>query len=194
MRKSEIKRTTKETDILVSLNLDGKGEREIDTGVGFFNHMLELFSAHSGFDLRVKCNGDIDVDGHHSVEDIGIAIGKCIYKALGDKRGIARYSEKSIPMDEALTCVNVDVSGRSFLVYNVSPLTNGKIGDFDCQLVEEFLRALVVNAGITMHINYLYGTNFHHIAESVIKGVARTLGEAVKIVGTEIPSSKGVLE
>lgn len=193
MRTSEIKRKTKETDIYITLNLDGKGERKIDTKVGFFNHMLELFAAHSGFDLNVICNGDIEVDGHHSVEDIGIAMGKCVAVALGDKRGIARYAEKSIPMDEALTSVTLDVSGRSFLVFNVQPLTNGKIGEFDCQLVEEFLRAFAMNAGITLHINFLYGVNFHHIAESIIKGVARALSDAVKIVGTEIPSSKGVL-
>lgn len=195
MRKSEISRKTAETDTFVSINLDGTGERSIDTKIGFFNHMLELFSAHGNFDLTVICSGDLDVDFHHCVEDMGIAMGKCVYTALGNKSGITRYGNKSIPMDEALTRVDLDVSGRSLLVYNVPPLTKGgKIGDFDCQLVEEFLRAFTINAGITLHVNYLYGTNFHHIAESIIKGVSRALAEAVKISGKGIPSSKGIID
>lgn len=195
MRKSEISRKTTETDTFVAINLDGTGERSIDSKIGFFNHMLELFAAHGNFDLTVICSGDLVVDYHHSVEDMGIAIGKCIYNALGNKSGIARYGNKSLPMDEALTRVDIDISGRGLLVYNVPPLTKGgKIGDFDCQLIEEFLRAVAINAAITLHVNYVYGTNFHHIAESIIKGFSRALAEAVTVSGKGIPSSKGIID
>lgn len=194
MRESRLERKTRETDLSVLVNLDGSGKREISTGVGFFNHMLELLAAHSGMDLTVRCVGDLEVDAHHTVEDVGIALGKCVKEALGDKRGIERYALTAIPMDEALTEVALDVSGRPFLCYHADKLSEGKTGDFDCQLVEEFLRAFAVNAGITLHVNYRYGTNYHHIAESIFKGLARALKTAVKVTGTEIPSSKGTLD
>ena len=192
MRKQEIVRKTKETDIKLSLNLDG-GTAEISTGIGFFDHMLTLFSVHSGFGLSVKCVGDIAVDYHHSVEDVGIALGTAYKNAVGDKKGIRRYASVSIPMDEALTTVAVDVSGRSYLVFNAQKLTEGKTGDFDCQLVEEFMHAFSSNAGITLHINYLYGTNYHHIAESIFKGLAHALKHASEIVSDKVLSSKGSL-
>jgi imidazoleglycerol-phosphate dehydratase len=189
---AEIKRKTKETDISVKLNLDGGGNGEIDTGIGFFDHMLDLFRVHGGFDTEIYCKGDIKVDYHHSVEDIAIVLGQCIKKALGDKRGIKRYSDIAVPMDEALARVTLDVSGRPFLVFNVD--LKGKTGDFDLELVEEFMRALAFNGGLTLHVNLIYGTNGHHIAEAIFKALARSLSDAVKVVGTAIPSSKGVLE
>lgn len=192
MRKSKITRATKETEILLELNIDGSGERDIDTGVGFLDHMLELFSAHGNFDLIVKAKGDIKVDFHHSVEDIGICLGKAFVEALGDKRGIARYSNISIPMDEALSNVTVDISGRPYLVYNVD--ISGKTGDFDVELTEEFFRAVSTYGGITMHINNITGSNNHHIIESIFKAFARAMDQATKIVSDKIPSSKGVLE
>ncbi len=193
MRKAEIKRTTKETDISLDINLDGDGSFEvIDTGIGFFDHMLELFAVHGAFDMNVKCNGDIKVDGHHSVEDIGICLGNALRQALGDKRGIRRYASVSIPMDEALANVTLDISGRAYIVFNAD--FDGKIGDFDSELVEEFMRAVAVNAGITLHVNLLYGGNNHHKAEAIFKAFARALRSAVEIVSDKIPSSKGVLE
>ncbi len=193
MRKAEIKRTTKETDISLDINLDGDGSFEvIDTGIGFFDHMLELFAVHGAFDMNVKCNGDIKVDGHHSVEDIGICLGNALRQALSDKRGIRRYASVSIPMDEALANVALDISGRAYIVFNAD--IDGKIGDFDSELVEEFMRAVAVNAGITLHVNLLYGGNNHHKAEAIFKAFARALRSAVEIVSDKIPSSKGVLE
>lgn len=192
MRNAKIDRKTNETDISLELELDGKGNRSINTGVGFFDHMLELVASHGGFDLSVVCRGDIKVDGHHSVEDIGIVLGKAIAQILGDKRGIRRYASVTIPMDESLANVSIDISGRAFLVFN-APL-EGKVGDFDCELVEEFFRAVANAAGLTLHINLIYGANTHHKAEAIFKAFARALKCAVEIIGNEIPSSKGILE
>ena len=193
MRKAEIVRDTKETKIKLALNLDGTGKYDVNTGVGFFDHMMTLFACHSGCDFSVKCEGDTRVDGHHSVEDIGIVLGKALVKALGDKVGINRYAQVTIPMDESLATVNIDVSGRPFLVFNVEGM-NGKVGDFDIELVEEFFRAVSNYGGITLHINLHYGSNSHHKIEAIFKAFARALSSAVKIVGNTLPSSKGVLE
>lgn len=191
MRTAQINRDTKETQIKLEINLDGTGVRKIHTGVGFFDHMLELFACHSNCDLTLECKGDLNVDAHHTVEDVGIVLGKAIAEALGDKRGIARYSSVFLPMDESLAGVVLDVSGRAFLVFKAEFC--GMIGDFDGQLVEEFFRAVCTNAGLTLHINLLYGQNSHHKAEAIFKGFARALRDAVKIVSDEIPSSKGVI-
>lgn len=195
MRQAEIKRETKETQIKLSLILEGSGEAEINTGCGFLDHMLELFAKHGRFDLRVDCNGDTDVDYHHSVEDIGICLGKAYSNALGDKRGIRRFADICLPMDEALVMCAVDISGRDYLAYNVSGL-GAKVGDFDTELVKEFLLAFVRNAAITLHINKLDGENSHHVIEAIFKAFARVLAKAVEIdekFSDDIPSSKGVL-
>ncbi|MDR2201895.1 MAG: imidazoleglycerol-phosphate dehydratase HisB [Clostridiales bacterium] len=192
MRKGIKERKTKETEILIKLNLDGSGANAIDTGVGFFDHMLELFACHGGFDLEVACKGDVKVDAHHSVEDIGITLGKLFYELLGDKRGIARYAVSYVPMDEALARTVVDISGRPYLEYGGS--LRGKIGDFDAELVEEFLRAFATYSLTTLHVDIIRGANLHHMAEAVFKSLARALSSAVKIVGDKIPSSKGSLE
>lgn len=191
-RKTQIERKTNETNISLSLNLDGQGKHKINTGIGFLDHMLELFAVHGQFDLTVDCIGDIKVDGHHSVEDIGIVLGDAIKETVGNKVGIARYSSKSIPMDESLASVDLDVSGRPFFVFNVT--LEGKVGDFDTELVEEFFRAVAMRAGLTLHINLNYGTNEHHKIEAVFKAFARALKKAVTITGNKIPSSKGVLD
>ena len=191
-RSGELKRTTNETDVFVSLNLDGEGKSQIDTGIGFFDHMLELFAAHANFDLTIKCKGDLKVDGHHTVEDVGIVLGKLINQILGDKKGIKRYGEKTVPMDEALVRAVLDVSGRPFLACDLN--CKGRIGDFDGELAEEFFRALSSYGLITMHINKLAGKNTHHIIEAAFKAVARALSEALKVVSDKIPSSKGVIE
>ena len=195
MRTSTIKRTTAETDISLSLNLDGKGESKIDTGCGFLNHMLTLFAKHARFDLTVECKGDIDVDYHHTVEDIGITLGKAFSEALGDKRGIIRYGNMLLPMDEALILTAVDISGRDYLGYELDIPTE-KVGDFDTELCEEFWLGFVRNANVTLHIRQLAGTNSHHIIEGVFKSAARSLKTAVKKdaeFADEIPSTKGVL-
>lgn len=195
MRVGEIKRTTAETDVYVKLSLDGTGECDIDTGIGFLNHMLVLFAKHSRFDLCVKCVGDIEVDGHHTTEDIGIALGQAFKEAIGDKRGINRYGSIILPMDEALVLSAVDISGRPYLKYRVK-IPSGMVGDFDTELLREFFVAFAFNAGITLHIRRLDGVNSHHIIECVFKSVARTLKKAVAAdekLGNEIPSSKGVL-
>ena len=192
MRQSSIVRNTLETKIALSLNIDGSGKRDISTGIGFFDHMLELLAVHAGFDLTVKCDGDIKVDGHHSVEDIGISLGKCIAEALGDKRGIERYGNMFLPMDQCLAQCTLDVSGRPYLVFNAD--LSGKAGDFDMELVEEFFRAVAYNAGLTLHLNLIYGANNHHVAEALFKAFARAMRQAVKVTGTEVPSSKGMLE
>ena len=194
MRKAEMTRKTKETDIALEINLDGQGNADIKSGVGFMDHMLTLFAVHGNFDLTLRCDGDIEVDGHHTVEDIGIILGKCIASALGDKRGINRYATAEIPMDEALARVTIDLSGRPFFVYNAQRLSYAFSNDFDFQLVEEFFRAVAVNGGITLHINLLYGSNYHHMAESIFKAFAKALSSAVKMVGDKIPSSKGMLD
>jgi imidazoleglycerol-phosphate dehydratase len=195
MRKSEIARKTAETDIALSLNLDGAGNSAIQTGVGFLDHMLELFTRHGRFDLDVVCKGDTHVDSHHSVEDIGICLGTAFAQALGDARGICRYADATVPMDEALVLCAVDVSGRGHLGFNVM-LPEHSIGAMDSELLEEFLLAFVRKAAITIHILMLDGKNAHHIIEACFKALARALRAAVKIDGefiNEIPSTKGTL-
>ena len=193
MRIYEISRKTAETDITLSLNLDGTGKSSIDTGCGFFNHMLTLFAAHGKFDLTVKCAGDNDVDDHHSVEDIGIVLGQAFQGALGDKRGITRYGSFLLPMDEALIQTAADISGRSCLCYGLEIPTQ-KIGTFDTELVEEFFLAFTRNCPMSLHIRQLAGKNSHHIVEGAFKSVARSLKAAVALDGTnDIPSTKGVL-
>ena len=195
MRTSTIKRNTEETKIELSLNLDGKGESKINTGCGFLDHMLTLFSKHSKIDLDVTCKGDINVDYHHTVEDIGIVLGKAILEALGDKKGINRYADTILPMDEALILTAIDISGRSYLGFNVT-FSSQKIGDFDSELVEEFFMALVRSAEITLHIKRISGENSHHIAEGIFKSFARSLRAAVALdenFKDQLPSTKGVL-
>ena len=195
MRKAEINRKTLETNIQLTLNLDGTGASQIDTGCGFLNHMLTLFASHGRFDLAVKCNGDTDVDDHHTVEDIGICLGKAFSEALGEKRGITRYGSFLLPMDESLILSAVDISGRSCLCYQLDIPTE-KIGTFDTELVEEFFLGLVRSCPMSMHIRKLAGTNSHHIAEGCFKSVARSLKAAVAVDATAadvIPSTKGVL-
>jgi len=193
MRTAEITRKTAETDIMLTLSLDGTGKSAIKTGVGFLDHMLTLFAAHGKFDLTVNCEGDTDVDDHHSAEDIGICLGQAFAKALGDKRGITRYGSFLLPMDEALIQTAVDISGRSYLGYELQIPTE-KIGTFDTELVEEFWLAFVRQCPMSLHIRQLAGKNAHHIVEGCFKSVARSLRIAVKTDGTdEIPSTKGVL-
>lgn len=203
MRTAEISRKTRETNISLELNLDG-GKYEIDTNCGFLNHMLELFASHSGFGLKIKCVGDVEVDFHHTVEDVGIVLGQAFLKALGEKRGIARYCDVAIPMDETLILCAVDISGRGTLNYDLKIPTAKvseeneevkpkAVGLFDTELIEEFFTAFTREARITLHIVQLYGKNTHHIIEGAFKAFARALKGAVKIVGTEIPSSKGAL-
>ena len=195
MRKAQIARTTKETDIQLSLLLDGTGKSEIATGCGFLDHMLTLFAAHGRFDLTVSCKGDTYVDDHHTVEDIGICLGKAFSDALGEKRGITRYGSFLLPMDEALIMTAVDISGRSYLGYQLQIPTE-KIGTFDTELVEEFFLAFVRNCPMSLHIRQLAGTNSHHIVEGAFKSVARSLKAAVAIdaaAADAIPSTKGVL-
>ena len=191
MRTAEISRDTRETKIYLKIDLDGKGRVSADTGVGFFNHMLELFGVHAGIDLTVRCEGDTDVDFHHSVEDIGICLGKALKEALGDKCGIARFADRVVPMDECAALVALDISGRPFL--NFEKKMSGKIGEFDAELVEEFMRAFAFNAGVNLYIDLLKGGNMHHEAEAVFKALAKCVQDAVKIVSDSIPSSKGVL-
>ena len=193
MRTSEIQRNTAETKISLTLNLDGTGKSEINTGVGFLDHMLTLFAAHGKFDLTVTCNGDTCVDDHHSVEDIGICLGQAFQAALGDKRGITRYGSFLLPMDEALILSAVDISGRSCLCYGLDIPTE-KIGTFDTELVEEFFLGFVRNCPMSLHLRQLAGKNAHHIVEGAFKSVGRALKAAVALDGTnEIPSTKGVL-
>ena len=195
MRNAEIKRKTAETDIQISLSLDGGGRSVIATGCGFLDHMLTLFAKHGGFDLNISCHGDTQIDYHHTVEDIGIALGTAFAKALGDKRGIVRYGDTTLPMDEALILSAVDLSGRSYLGYAVS-LPTEKVGNFDTELAEEFWLGFVRNAACTLHIRMLSGTNSHHIIEGCFKSVARSLCQAVRVDeqhADEIPSTKGVL-
>lgn len=195
MREAEIKRTTAETDIALKLTLDGRGKSNIDTGCGFLDHMLTLFASHGRFDLTVKCKGDTCVDYHHTVEDIGISLGKAFADALGNKRGIHRYGDTILPMDETLIMSAVDFSGRDYLGYALEIPTE-KVGDFDTELTEEFFLGFVRQTQCSLHIRQLSGKNSHHIIEGTFKSVARTLREAVKIdedFKDEIPSTKGVL-
>ena len=195
MRRAEIVRKTKETDITLSLCLDGTGKGNIDTGCGFLNHMLTLFSKHARFDLDVFCKGDTDVDYHHTSEDIAICLGKAFSEAIGDKRGIRRYGDLILPMDEALIMCALDISGRGGLYYSVQ-IPSCKVGDFDTELCEEFYRAFAREAGITLHIRQLSGSNSHHIIEGIFKASARALATATSIdpcYKDEIPSTKGVI-
>jgi len=195
MRVASLSRKTAETDIAVSLGLDGTGACSARTGVGFLDHMLELFARHGLFDLTATCAGDLHVDQHHSVEDVGIALGRAFAEALGDKKGIRRYASVHMPMDETLTRVSVDISGRPFLVFRTT-FPREKIGTFDTELVREWFQAFAMNAGLTLHVETLYGDNSHHIAESCFKGLARALREAVTVDPREagrVPSTKGSL-
>jgi imidazoleglycerol-phosphate dehydratase len=191
-RTAKIQRKTKETDVTVKLNLDGIGKYEIDSGIGFLDHMLTHLSKHSKIDLTVKAKGDLETDAHHTVEDIAICLGQALVEALGDKKGITRYGHSSVPMEETIANVSVDLSGRPSCVYNVEYRTD-KIGDFDVQCLEEMVRSFSNTGKFNLHINVPYGTNSHHIAEAIFKGLGQALGAAVKIVGTDIPSTKGTL-
>ncbi|GJD93043.1 imidazoleglycerol-phosphate dehydratase HisB [Methylobacterium iners] len=195
MRSASISRRTAETDVTVSINLDGSGRASVATGVGFLDHMLELFARHGLFDLDVAVTGDLHVDAHHTTEDAGIALGQAVAQALGDKAGIGRYADIHLPMDEALTRVAVDISGRPFLVFRTT-FKAEKIGSFDTELVREWFQAFAMNAGITLHVETLYGDNAHHVAESCFKGLARALRQAVAVDPREqgrVPSTKGSL-
>ena len=195
MRKSEVTRNTSETEITLSLNLDGTGKSNVSSGVGFLDHMLELFARHGKFDLDVTCKGDTHIDGHHSIEDIGICLGTAFSQALSDARGICRYSDVTLPMDEALVLCAIDVSGRSHLSYDIT-LPDRTVGTMDTELIEEFLQAFVRKAGLTVHIRMLDGKNTHHILEACFKSLARALRAAVRIdheFSDEIPSTKGVI-
>ncbi len=191
-RTAKVHRKTKETDVSLELNLDGVGKYEIDTGIGFLDHMLAHLSKHGKIDLVLRAEGDLNVDAHHTVEDIAICLGECLVKALGDKKGIARYGHSSVPMEETIANVSIDLSGRSSCVYNVGYRTD-KIGDFDVECLEEMLRSFSNTGRFNLHINVPYGTNSHHIAEAIFKGLGQALAEAVKIVGTDVPSTKGIL-
>ena len=195
MREAQVSRKTAETDVFVKISLDGTGVNEISTGIGFLDHMLVLFAKHGRFDLTVKCDGDLEVDGHHTTEDIGIALGQAFKEALGDKKGIKRYGSTILPMDEALILTAVDISGRPYLRYRMR-IPAPMIGDFDTELLREFVIAFAFNAGITLHIRRLDGVNSHHIVEGTFKSLARTMRKAVAIdeeAKDEIPSTKGVL-
>lgn len=191
MRKAEITRKTKETDITLTLDLDG-GNRQIDTGIGFFDHMLGSFAVHGGFGLSIRCKGDLQVDGHHTVEDCGIVLGQAIAQCLGDKAGIARFGQAFVPMDEALGFCALDISGRPYLVFD-APMPQPMCGQYDTCLTVEFMRALAVNAGLTLHLKCEYGDNAHHITEALYKALARALRQAVAVTGGGVLSAKGVL-
>ena len=195
MRTGKVTRATKETSVAVELNLDGAGRAEITTGIGFLDHMLELLARHSRIDIKLQAKGDLHVDQHHTTEDAGIVLGQAVKQALGDLRGIVRYADVHVPMDEALTRVAIDVSGRPVLVFKVE-FPRDKVGQFDTELVREWFNAFTINAGVTLHVETLYGENSHHIAESCFKGLARALRAAVAIdprAAGEVPSTKGQL-
>lgn len=194
MRESTLERITSETNIQIKLNIDGKGDCDSNTGIGFLDHMMVLFAKHGSFDLDIKCKGDLWVDNHHTVEDMGILLGTAFKDALGDKKMITRYGTFYCPMDEALTRINVDLSGRGYLIYNVT-LNQEKVGTLDTQTLKEFFYSFAINAGMNLHITNLYGENCHHIIESIFKGMSRALKEACSIDKTTqgIPSTKGVL-
>ena len=194
-RRATVKRVTKETDIEVTVALDGKGVSNIATGIGFFDHMLDLLARHSRIDITVKAKGDLHIDHHHTTEDVGIALGQAVKQALGDMKGISRYASVHMPMDEALARVALDISGRPFLVFKAA-FGRDKVGAFDTELVQEWFQAFAVNAGVTLHVEVLYGTNDHHIAESCFKGLARALRAAIAVdprAAGEVPSTKGQL-
>jgi len=194
MRTAEIKRKTNETDIFVSINIDGAGKSEIDTGVGFFDHMLTLFAKHSLMDIKITCKGDTYIDCHHTVEDVGIALGQTVKEALGEKKGISRYGTCFLPMDEALAMVCLDISGRSYLVFD-GEFPTPKLGDFDTEMVEDFFQAFSSACGVTLHVKVMYGRNTHHIIEAIFKAFAKAIDTATivdpRVSG--IPSTKGVL-
>ncbi len=193
-RTATISRKTKETQVELTINIGGEGTSKISTGVGFLDHMLDLLAKHALFDLTIKASGDRIVDDHHTVEDVGICLGQSINKALGDKKGIRRFSNTSVPMQETLANIAIDISGRPALVFNVAFHTE-KIGNFDAELIEEFLKAFITHAGINLHVNVPYGTNAHHIAEAIFKGLAKALESAVRIDERikDVPSTKGLL-
>jgi imidazoleglycerol-phosphate dehydratase len=191
-RTATVHRQTRETDVTCELNLDGVGKYEIDTGVGFLDHMLTHLSKHGKIDLQILAKGDLHVDAHHTVEDIGICLGQGLVEALGDKKGIARYGYSSVPMEETIANVSVDLSGRSNFVYNAEYRTD-KIGDFDVECVEELLRSFSNNGRFNLHVNVPYGTNSHHIAEAIFKALGQALASAVRVTGGDVPSTKGVL-
>jgi imidazoleglycerol-phosphate dehydratase len=195
MRTGAVSRKTKETDVTVEVNLDGQGRSQVATGIGFLDHMLDLLARHSRIDITVKAKGDLHIDQHHTTEDVGIALGQAMKQALGDMKGIARYADVHMPMDEALTRVAIDISGRPYLVFKAE-FSRDKVGAFDTELVGEWFRAFAINAGVTLHVALLYGSNDHHIAESCFKGLARALRSAVSIdprAAGEVPSTKGSL-
>ena len=195
MRKGSIRRTTKETDVRVEIDLDGGGIASIATGIGFLDHMLDLLARHSRIDMTIEAKGDLHIDHHHTTEDVGIALGQAVKQALGDMKGITRYADVHIPMDEALTRVAMDISGRPFLVFK-GAFGRDKVGSFDTELVQEWFQAFAMNAGVTLHVETLYGSNDHHVAESCFKGLARALRAAIAIdarAAGEVPSTKGVL-
>jgi imidazoleglycerol-phosphate dehydratase len=195
MRKASVKRATKETNVEVAIDLDGDGRGSIATGIGFLDHMLDLLARHSRIDIDVKAKGDLHIDQHHTTEDVGIALGQAVKQALGDMKGITRYADVHVPMDEALTRVAIDISGRPLLVFNVE-FVRDKVGPFDTELVQEWFQAFAVNAAVTLHVATLYGGNDHHIAESCFKGLARALRAAIAIdprAANEVPSTKGTL-
>lgn len=192
MRKNEAKRVTKETDVFVSLTLEGKGESEISTGIGFLDHMLTAFAMHGGFDLTVKTVGDLDVDSHHTIEDTAIVLGDAFAACIGDKAGINRYGSAFVPMDEALAFVSLDVSGRPFLAFDAS-FSSDRMGEFDTQMVAEFFRAFAFHAGITLHARVLYGVNDHHKTEALFKALGQALKQASALNGRTLLSTKGVL-
>jgi imidazoleglycerol-phosphate dehydratase len=195
MRKGSVKRATKETAIEVELDLDGRGTANVATGIGFLDHMLELLARHSRMDLTVRAKGDLHIDHHHTTEDVGIALGQALRQSLGDMRGISRYADVHMPMDETLTRVALDISGRPLLVFKAD-FARDKVGSFDTELVEEWFRAFAMNSGVTLHVTTLYGSNDHHIAESCFKGLARALRAATTLDARaldEVPSTKGSL-
>jgi imidazoleglycerol-phosphate dehydratase len=195
MRKGSVQRKTKETDVEVAIDLDGEGRASIATGIGFLDHMLDLLARHSRIDISIKAKGDLHIDHHHTTEDVGIALGQAVKQALGDMKGITRYADAHVPMDEALTRVAIDISGRPFLVFKVE-FVRAKIGPFDTELIQEWFQAFAVHAAVTLHVATLYGGNDHHIAESCFKGLARVLRAAVAIdprAANEVPSTKGSL-
>lgn len=191
-RVAQAQRDTKETQIYIALNLDGTGKSEIDTGVGFFDHMLTLFSFHSKIDLTIKAKGDLEVCDHHLVEDTGILLGELLLEALGDKRGIERYGSARVPMDETLTYVDLDLSGRSYLVYHCE-LKRDMIGAYSCEMTSEFLRAFAYNSKMTLHVNCMYGDNDHHKVESIFKALGRALKIAINKTSDTVPSTKGII-
>jgi imidazoleglycerol-phosphate dehydratase len=195
MRKAAVNRATKETEVAIAIDLDGAGVADIATGIGFLDHMLDLLARHSRIDITVKAKGDLHIDHHHTTEDVGIALGQAVKQALGEMQGITRYAAVHLPMDEALTRVALDISGRPFLLFRVA-FARDKVGAFDTELVQEWFQAFAMNAGVTLHVETLYGTNDHHIAESCFKGLARALRAAVAIdprAAGEVPSTKGKL-